>query len=42
MAAVGLAVFVVGAILGLVAGNKDVREQLNLKSKQLINGLSKD
>jgi len=42
MAAVGLTVFVVGALAGLLAGNKDVREQLNLKSKQLLNDLSRD
>lgn len=42
MAAVGLTVFVVGALVGLLAGNKDVREQLNLKSKQLLNDLSRD
>ena len=40
IAAIGLGVFVVGALVGLLAGNKDVREQLNLKSKQLLSDLS--
>ena len=40
MAAVGISIFVVGAVVGLLAGNKDVREQLNMKSKKLLNNLS--
>jgi hypothetical protein len=36
-AAFGLLIFAAGAVLGLVAGNKEIREQLNEKSKQLLN-----
>lgn len=36
-AAIGLAVFVVGALVGLLAGNKELREQVRLRSKQLLN-----
>jgi hypothetical protein len=32
----GLVVLAVGAVMGLVAGNKEVREQLNQKSKKLF------
>jgi hypothetical protein len=33
----GLVVLAVGAVMGLVAGNKEIREQLNQKSKKLFN-----
>jgi hypothetical protein len=36
VAAIGLVIFAVGAIVGLLAGNKEIREQLNEKSKQLL------
>jgi hypothetical protein len=35
-AALGLVIFAVGAIVGLLVGNKEIREQLNEKSKQLF------
>ncbi len=35
IAALGL-VFAVGAFVGLLAGNKEIREQLSDKSKQLL------
>ena len=35
IAALGL-VFAVGAVVGLLAGNKEIREQLSEKSKQLL------
>lgn len=34
--ALGLAILAVGAVVGLVAGNKEIREQLNERSKQLF------
>lgn len=38
-AALGLLIFVAGAVVGLVAGNKDVREQLSERSRRLLNKL---
>ena len=35
VAALGL-VFAVGAVLGILAGNKEIREQLSEKSMQLL------
>jgi len=37
MAAVGLAIFVLGAMVGLLAGSKELQEQVRHKSKQLFN-----
>jgi hypothetical protein len=37
IAALGLVVFVAGAVVGLVAGNKEIREQVSQKSRQLFN-----
>jgi hypothetical protein len=34
--ALGLAILAVGAVVGFVAGNKEIREQLNERSKQLF------
>jgi hypothetical protein len=34
--ALGLAILAVGAVVGLVASNKGIREQLNERSKQLF------
>jgi len=34
--AFGLVILAVGAVVGLVAGNKEIREQLNQRSKQLL------
>jgi hypothetical protein len=34
--ALGLVILAVGAVMGLVAGNKEIREQLSQKSKQLL------
>jgi len=36
VAALGI-VFAIGAVLGLLAGNREIREQLSEKSKQLLN-----
>jgi hypothetical protein len=33
----GLLLFAAGAVVGLVAGNKEVREKVNQKSKELLN-----
>ena len=34
--ALGIAILAVGALVGLVASNKGIREQLNERSKQLF------
>ena len=36
IAALGLLLFAAGTIVGLVAGNKEIREQLNQRSRQLL------
>jgi hypothetical protein len=40
-AAFGISIFVIGTIVGLLVGSKEIRDQLNVKSKQLLNNLSK-
>jgi hypothetical protein len=35
-AALSLLIFAAGAVVGLVAGNKDIREQLSEKSRRLL------
>jgi hypothetical protein len=34
---VGLVVFALGAVVGFLAGNKELREQVRQKSKELLN-----
>ncbi|HYB84149.1 MAG TPA: hypothetical protein VED86_02375 [archaeon] len=36
IAAIGLLIFAAGAAVGLIAGNKEIREQLKEKSNQLL------
>jgi hypothetical protein len=36
LATLGLLLFAAGAVVGLVAGNKELREKLNQKSRQLL------
>jgi len=37
MAAIGLLIFAAGAVVGLIAGNREIREQLKEKSSRLLN-----
>jgi len=36
-AALGLLIFAAGAVFGLLAGNKEIREELNERGKRLLN-----
>jgi hypothetical protein len=37
MAAIGLLIFAAGAVVGLIAGNREIREQLKEGSSRLLN-----